>query len=87
MAAHKHLERGSKERAWENTGLGKNTRPQRKLHTIALPAVIKINVEPEILRPVTVGSSQSLRVGQQVFAIGGCPTSCFHWAAGHLHGI
>jgi S1-C subfamily serine protease len=33
-------------------------------------AVIKVNVEPDLLRPVAVGNSAELRVGQRVIAIG-----------------
>lgn len=33
-------------------------------------AVLKIDVSPEMLHPVTIGTSSNLRVGQRVFAIG-----------------
>uniref|UniRef100_A0A7S3VP22 PDZ domain-containing protein n=1 Tax=Dunaliella tertiolecta TaxID=3047 RepID=A0A7S3VP22_DUNTE len=40
-------------------------------------AVVKINAPPEQLRPVTLGQSAPLRVGQQVLAIG-CPFGFDH---------
>lgn len=50
-------------------------------------AVLKLNVYPAPLKPITIGSSADLKVGQEVFTIGHPINFMYHMSKGIISGI